>query len=173
MQSETAHVIGQLAAPVVMISAAGLLCLALFNRLAAVVARSRAFAAERVHLLRSLDHPASGAVGASLDRLRLEALESHASGVLKRAVLIRAALQSLLAGVLLMLASSGAIGLSLASPRFWSLALWAFGLGLLAMGGGVVLVMAELSRALHDVKLEDRVLRRFSDLTEPSASNSP
>jgi hypothetical protein len=168
MQTETATVIGQLAAPVVMISASGLLCLALFNRLATLVARSRAVAAERVVLLRSLDNPAPGPTGASLDRLRLEALEAHSSRVLKRAALLRAALQSLLAAVLAMLASSGAIGLSLASHQFWSLALWAFGAGLLAMAAGVVLVMAELSQALRDVKLEDRVLRQFSDMTDGS-----
>ncbi len=169
MHSDIADVIGQLAAPVVMISAAGLLCLALFNRLATIVARSRAFAAERVVLLRALANPAPGPTGASLDRLRLESLEAHASRVLKRAALLRAALQCLLAGVLAMLASSGAIGLSLVSDRLWHLALIAFGLGLLAMAVGVVLVMAELSQALRDVKLEDKMLLRFSSITDPSA----
>ena len=48
MQSDTAVVIGQLATPVVMISAAGLITLGLFNRYAVVVGRSRTFANERV-----------------------------------------------------------------------------------------------------------------------------
>lgn len=173
MQSQTASVIAQLAAPVVMVSAGGLLCLALFNRLATLVARSRAFANERVVLLRALAEPAPGVTGASLDRMRLEALEAHASRVLKRAALLRAALQCLLGGVLMMLASSGAIGLSLVSQRLWYVALVAFGVGLIAMASGVVLVMAELAQALRDVKLENSILRQIGDLVEPSPPPGP
>lgn len=162
----TAVVIAQLATPVVMISAAGLLCLGLFNRLATLVARSRAFAKERVELIRAISNPAEGPAGAALDRLRLEALEAHTARVLKRAVYIRAALQCILAAVLSMLASSAAIGLSILSHSLWIYALIAFGLGLLAMAVGVVLVMAELAQALRDVKLEQRLLNEFELLSD-------
>lgn len=161
----SAVVIGQLATPVVMISAAGLLCLGLFNRLSTLVARSRAFAHERVLLMRAIAEPSPGPTGASLDRLRLEALEAHASRVLKRASLLRAALQCLLAGVLAMLASSAAIGLSLVTHAFWAGAFLAFAIGLLAMAAGIVLVMKELSQALRDVMLENNLLREFNDMT--------
>lgn len=164
--NDTAVVIAQLATPVVMISAAGLLCLGLFNRLATLVARSRAFAKERVELIRAIANPISGPAGAALDRLRLEALEAHTDRVLKRASYIRAALQCLLAGVLCMLGSSAAIGLSILSPRLWVFALIAFGLGLLAMASGVVLVMAELAQALRDVKFEQRILSEFEGLAD-------
>lgn len=165
MQTDSAVVIGQLAAPVVMISASGLISLALFNRLATLVARSRAFAAERVELVRALADPAPGVTGAALDRLRLEALEAHSTRVLSRAALIRAALQCVLTGVLAMLASSAAIGFTLASHQFWFAGLIAFGVGLIAMAAGVILVMIELSQALRDVKLEHRLLHRFEEMT--------
>ncbi len=159
VQPDTAQVIGQLVAPVVMISANGLLCLAFFNRLATLVARSRAFANERVALLRAAGGGTPGPVGAALDSMRLEALEAHSSRVLKRATLLRSSLQCLLAGVLAMLACSAAIGLSLVSHSLWYVALVAFAVGILAMAVGVGLVMAELAQALRDVQLEDRLLR--------------
>ncbi|MBK7404429.1 MAG: DUF2721 domain-containing protein [Phycisphaerales bacterium] len=168
---DNAIVIGQLATPVVMISAAGLLCLGLFNRLATLVARSRAFANERVLLMRAIASP--GPTGASLDCLRLEALEAHSSRVLQRASLLRAALQCLLAGVLAMLASSAAIGLSLVTHAFWSGAFLAFAVGLVAMATGVVFVMKELSQSLRDVKLEDRLLRQFNGMTNSSFDSPP
>lgn len=164
IQPDTAVVIGQLVAPVVMISACGLLSLALFNRLAVLVARSRAFANERVKLLRSQDDGHPGPTGAALDQIRLEALAAHAARVLKRANLLRYALQCLLLSVLAMLASSAAIGLSLVSHSLWYVALLSFGLGLLAMAGGVVLVMIELSQALRDAQLEDRILSRLESI---------
>lgn len=165
MQTDSAVVIGQLAAPVVMISASGLISLALFNRLATLVARSRTFAAERVELVRSLADPAPGATGGALDRLRLEALEAHSARVLSRASLLRAALQCIMAGILAMLASSAAIGLSMLSHTFWSAGLVAFGVGLIAMAAGVILVMTELSQALRDVKLEHRLLHQIEEMT--------
>lgn len=162
----TAVVISQLATPVVMISAAGLLCLGLFNRLATLVARSRAFAKERVDLIRAIAHPVEGSAGAALDRLRLEALEAHTARVLKRATLLRASLQCILAAILAMLGSSAAIGLSILSRELWIYALLTFGVGLLAMAAGVVLVMAELTQALRDVKLEQRILNEFESLSD-------
>lgn len=165
MHENIASTISQLVAPVVMISASGLMCLALFNRLAVLVARSRAFAKERVELLRALDEKPGGYGVApddgrpNLDRIRLGALETHAARVLSRAGLLRAALQALLAGVLAMLAASAGIGLSLLSPVFAVVALVAFFLGLALMAVGIALVMAELSQALRDVQFEDRILR--------------
>ncbi|KAA0216020.1 MAG: DUF2721 domain-containing protein [Leptolyngbya sp. PLA3] len=161
-----AVVIAQLATPVVMISAAGLLCLGLFNRLATLVARSRAFAKERVELIRTIASPAEGMAGAALDRLRLEALEAHSARVLKRATLLRASLQCILAAILAMLASSAAIGLSIFSSDLWVWALICFGVGLAAMAAGVILVMAELAQALRDVKLEQRLLNEFENLSD-------
>lgn len=165
MQTDSAVVIGQLAAPVVMISASGLISLALFNRLATLVARSRAFAAERVELVKGLARTSPGDNGASLDRLRLEALEAHSARVLSRASLLRAALQCIMAAILAMLASSAAIGLSMVNHAFWAAGLIAFGVGLVAMAAGVVLVMTELSQALRDVKLEHRLLRGLEEMT--------
>lgn len=164
MQSDTAVVIGQLATPVVMISAAGLITLGLFNRYAVVVGRSRTFANERVQLLKSASQGAAHGFGA-LDQLRLEALEAHSSGVLRRAGLIRAALQCLLASILAMLGSSAAIGLSLISQPLWFVAFLCFAVGLLAMAAGVLLEMFELSLSLRDVRLENRLLHDIEEMT--------
>ncbi len=164
MQSDTAVVIGQLATPVVMISAAGLITLGLFNRYAVVVGRSRTFANERVQLLKSASQGSANSFGA-LDQLRLEALEAHSSGVLRRAALIRAALQCLLASILAMLGSSAAIGLSLISQPLWFVAFLSFAVGLLAMAAGVLLEMFELSLSLRDVRLENRLLHDIEEMT--------
>jgi hypothetical protein len=159
--------ISHIVAPVVMISAACLLCLGLFNRLATLVSRSRAFAAERVALLRHIAAGSPGPAGAALDQVRLEGLEEHAASVLRRATLIRNALVCILSSVLSMLACSAMIGAMLLAPWMAGLALSAFGLGVVLMGTGVVLVIAELSRALRDVRLEHEVLETLRLPTPP------
>ena len=93
-------------APVVMISACGLLCLALYNRLASIVSRARAFHHERfevqMRLTRLAGDPAQADAAAQLgDRLGL--LEYQVGQILARAARVRNALTCLLATVLCML----------------------------------------------------------------------
>ncbi len=161
MPETTSQIIQQLVAPAVMISAAGLLCLALFNRLSTVLARVRAFAVERTSLLRAAGTPGPSLADNALTRVRLEALEAQASSLLRRARYIRNALMLLISGVLCQLACSLLIGLSLLTAWSATAALASFVLGVLATAGAMVCVLAELRRSLDDARSEHRVLEEM------------
>src|SRR5580700_6237520 len=85
------HVISSAVVPVVIISACGLLCLAFYNRLAAIVSRLRAFQRERLMERDRLDKSPS-----PLGRELLDQLELQTERVRRRAELIRLTLQFLL-----------------------------------------------------------------------------
>jgi hypothetical protein len=151
------RIIQLLVAPVVMISAGGLIALALYNRLSAIVSRSRAFHKERHEAIRELS-------GHTLDeqttretaelRRRVLVLDGQIPRVLRRARLIRTALIWLLSSVLAMLACSLAMGLSLLWPAAAWAALSLFIAGVICAMVCVVLAMRELSRALEPAVLE-------------------
>jgi len=148
------RIIQTLVAPVVMISACGLLALAFYNRLAAIVGRARAFAHERYETRRQLrdgDDPDLAE--------RLNTLEEQVGLILRRARLIRAALYCLLVTVLLMLGCSLCLGMSLLVMYFQSIALFCFLAGVGAMMGGIVFAMLELRHALDPVAVEHATLR--------------
>lgn len=161
MPQATSHIIQQLVAPAVMISAAGLLCLALFNRLSTLVARVRAFGVERTNLLRAAGVPGPTLAVNALTRVRLEALEEQTSSLLRRARLIRNAIVLMICGVLCQLACTLLIGLSLAAAWPEVAALAAFVLGVLATAAAMVCVLAELRRSLDDAQSEHRVLEEM------------
>jgi hypothetical protein len=90
VMTETVEIIHALAAPVVMISADGLICLALYNRLAAVVGRLRVFSRERFEAqtqLAGLAPKQDGPLAEGL-RERLATLNGQHWGVLRRARLL-------------------------------------------------------------------------------------
>ena len=143
-------------APVVMISANGLLALAFYNRLAAVVGRSRAINKERFELVtrlarleRRADHPEP----AHLKR-RIEVLDELGHELFERAHLVCGTLICLLVSVLFMLACSLALGLSpLGSAVGWA-AMGFFVAGALAMATGLVLAIRELRVSLEPLLWE-------------------
>jgi hypothetical protein len=154
---EAVQTIQLLVAPVVMVSACGLLCLALYNRLAAVVGRLRAMAKEEVDTLARLSL-AGAEPGKKTPERRLRArvttLEEQVDHVMSRARLIRAALTCLLSAVLCMLVCSLALGLSVVARAFATVALGAFFAGVLVMIAGVILALGELRIALVPAALE-------------------
>ncbi len=157
-----ASVIQSLVAPVVMISASGLLCLAYYNRLAAVVSRLRAFHHDQSQTIVKLsalplDEQASSAAHAL--REHLAALESQDRALLLRARLIRNALMGLLTGVQCMLTCSLSIGVAQVYPPFLYVALGLFILGVLSMILALGFSMRELARSLQPVSLEASRLR--------------
>lgn len=149
--------IQELVAPTVMVSANGLICLALYNRLTAIVARLRTFYREefdaRARLGAMKPGQREGSVARQLET-RLAALEEQSALVLRRARLIRAALMSLLTAVLAMLACSLVLGLASLHQPLQGLALGLFVLGVLAMASGVSLALVELWLALEPVVAE-------------------
>src|SRR3954451_32322 len=79
--------------PIIVISACGLLCLAFYNRLAAVVTRLRSFHREQLHEQEALDREQDSATSDDVALVRhrelLGMLEVQARHVIKRAHWIR------------------------------------------------------------------------------------
>jgi hypothetical protein len=159
----TVEIIHTLVAPVVMISAQGLICLALYNRLAAVVGRLRVFSRENFNTQTRLDglspEQQEGALSRRL-RARLATLNGQYSGVLRRARLLRKALILLQTAVLAMLICTMLLGLSLALPGVEGWSLVPFFVGVLATSGAIVLSIRELAVALDPVRAERAALRK-------------
>jgi drug/metabolite transporter (DMT)-like permease len=158
-------------APVVIISASGLLCLAFYNRLAAIVSRLRAVQRERIqelHAYRAAD--SSGDID-SMERHRrlLNNLGQQTARIIKRARLIRLTLLCLLATVGLLVISSLLNG----AAFFWHPAAVgaavAFMSGLTSLLLGVIFAMCELRAALDVVELESELV---SELTQYDADEA-
>jgi hypothetical protein len=165
--SDWAKIISASVVPVVIISSCGLLCLAFYNRLAAIVSRLRGFQRERLHeqeLLHSAG-PEEGLEHSRRHRL-LEHLESQTAGVVRRAKLIRLTLLFLLLTISLMIGCSIMLGLSVLAPHAVFIAVPLFMLGLLTMLAGMIAAMFELKAALQPAELESRFV---SDLLQQDA----
>jgi hypothetical protein len=160
---DVVHTIQLLVAPVVMISAAGLVCLALYNRLAAIVGRIRAIHKEEVDALARFSLAPAPAASKPSPRVRrrVVTLEEQVDHLMARARLLRAALVCLLVTVLSMLVCSLAIGASLVWDGAAYVALAVFLCGVVIEASGVVLAILELRIALVAAALE-------ADSIEPS-----
>ena len=168
-------IIHALVAPVVMISANGLICLALYNRLAAVVNRLRLF--DREHFdtcTRLATMTADDQDGPVVPHLqaRLLTLDKQFSTILRRARLLRNALVLLLSAVLVLLCCSLALGLALIIQGAEALALALFVLGVGCMIAGTVLAIKELVIALEPVMAEKGTLHE-AILALPAECNGP
>lgn len=155
---DASETIKTLIAPVVMISACGLLCLALYNRMASIVGRARVFHKERFDAA-SREAALSGAspeekrAKAEL-RKRIATLEDQGAQILRRARLIRNALFCLIVTVMCMILCSLLLGLTGLNKAFAVSALAAFVVGMLSMLAGMILATVELGRALDPVAVE-------------------
>ncbi len=152
-----------LVAPVVMISANGLICLAIYNRLAAVIARGRAFHKEWFDLRAQQANHAEEeqpAEGRAHGEHRIAMLNELVHSMIHRARLLRNALVCLLSAVLAMLGCSVALGLATCSAAAGVAALVLFYAGVGVMALGIGLAMAELRSALQPLLLEHDLLER-------------
>ena len=150
--------------PVVIISACGLLSLAFYGRLAALVARLRTFQRE---MLREQEN--WGREGLEDQKQLLEVLRTQVLRVTERARLIRLALIFFLAAVALLIVCSLTLALSWFFPVATLFAAVFFVLGLISMFCGVISAMLELRDSLEQVEFEGRFV--FQAL-EPSLSES-
>jgi hypothetical protein len=144
-------------APVVMISANGLLCLAFYNRLSAILNRSRTINKERFDLvlrLAAMEEESWRSAEAGHVRHRIEILDELGHQLFARARLIRQTLIFLLVSVLCMLGCSLALGLAplAAGPAVVALSL--FVAGAVAMMFGVVTAIVELRVTLEPLLFE-------------------
>ena len=158
--STAAESIRELTLPVVLISANGLICLALYNRLAAITARLRSFCREQFEMrmklteLETCSHPPSQKVMSHLVE-RLKVLEEQRSAIFRRALQLRNGLILLLASIVGMLLSSLLLGIALEFSLHPAIPLTAFVLGTLAMISGIGFAIRELIAALDPVSAEE------------------
>ena len=153
--------------PIIVISACGLLCLAVYNRLTAVVTRLRSFQRERLHeadvlvKLRGQQGPDPAALRKSQELLgHLEVQTGH---VIRRARLLRLALFFFLLTIACLSVCSLALGLTVLWPSLMALAAVMFVTGLLSLLAGVVVAMLELKAALDPIELETLFVSRMAE----------
>lgn len=145
--------------PVVIISACGLLSLAFYARLSAVVARLRGFQREMLVEQEKLER--SGAV----EEVRLlEVLRTQTQQVARRARLIRRALLFFLTAVGLLIVCSLALAFSWFVRAAAFFAAVFFVVGLCSMLAGIVAAMMELRGALEPVELETQFVSEAVEL---------
>lgn len=151
--------------PIIVISACGLLCLAFYNRLAAMVARLRAFHREHLHeqeLLARLRRDGGDDIAAVRRQEVLGMLSTQIAQIVRRARLIRAALACLLLTVGLLSLCSLAVGLSTIAPWMAYVAVPLFVLGVLLVVAAVTFALIELRYAVDPVEREGLFLRQLS-----------
>ena len=161
--TEAVHTIEVFVAPVVMISANGLLCLAFYNRMAAVVNRMRAINKERFDLftrLASLTAPPHNSSEMSHLKTRLEILDQLGHQLFDRARMIRDSLVCLLIAVLLMLGCSLILGVTPLLPSLDWLAPTLFVGGLAVTMMGVLKAIQELRVSLSPLMFEHEMLEQ-------------
>lgn len=153
--------------PIIVISACGLLCLAFYNRLAAVVTRLRAFHREHMHEQDEIERlRRSGGDETEVAVLRrqevLGMLSLQIEQIDRRARLIRCTLMCLLLTIALLALCSIAVGLSTLQPGWGYVAVPLFVLGLLLVVAAVAFAMLELKGAIDPVEREGRFIRQFN-----------
>lgn len=160
---ETLHTIETFVAPVVMISANGLLCLAFYNRLAAVISRMRALNKERFDLftrLSAISAERQDTAEVAHVKKRLEILDELGHQLFERVRLVRDSLICLLVTILLMLGCSLDLGITPLLPRISWLAPTFFVSGVAVMMLGVLRAIQELRRALATIAFEHDMLEQ-------------
>ncbi len=155
---DTSHVLSASVTPVVMISACGLVTLALYNRLGTILARIRAFHTQKIELLKQRHEQ-----GRTEHTMLLEMLDTQIDVVTVKARMIQKGLMCLLAAIAAFLVCSlfaGAAalheGIGLAS-----IVMGAFGNILFLAGLGWA--MRELMRSLSPLEEESNYLKVVSD----------
>ena len=166
--TSVAQVIQQVVAPAVMISACGLLCLAQYSRLAAIVARLRQFHEKRFEIYEIMS--TSTESEKPLLTVRFEGISEQADHILQRARAIRNGLMCLVGCILCMLASSLTIGLSLTIESVQPAVVGLFILGVLSMSAAMVFACAELRSSLKEVEYEHE---RIKHLGQPDRVTDP
>ncbi|MGB7848419.1 MAG: DUF2721 domain-containing protein [Candidatus Acidiferrum sp.] len=150
--------------PVVIISACGLLSLAFYGRLAAVVSRLRGFQREMLREQEKLEQ-----AGETEHSKLIEVLRTQTQQVTRRARLIRLALSFFLVAVALLIFCSLTLVASWFVRPAAILAAIFFVLGLFSMLGGIIAAMLELRGALQPVELETRYVSSAIDLPAAEA----
>jgi hypothetical protein len=161
------QVVSASVAPVVVISACGLLSLAFYNRLAAIIARVRGFQRERLHAQEEI-HRLSRQNPSDVESLKwrrrfLDNLAEQTDRTIRRARLVRMTLLCLLGTIGLLVLSSLFNGLTVLWPRaqFGAAILYLSGMALLLVG--ICFAIAELLAALDVVESETALVTELAE----------
>src|SRR4051794_19625271 len=146
--------------PIIVISACGLLCLAFYNRLAAVVTRLRIFQKQRLDEQEALARLRASGNDDPIATVRhqelLGMLQVQTERVTRRAKLIRRTLLCMLLTIASLAMCSLLLGLSVIWPAALFISVPLFVIGLLLLFVGVIFAALELHQALDPVELESR-----------------
>jgi Flp pilus assembly protein TadB len=170
---QVSHMVAASVMPVVVISAAALLCLAFYNRLAAVITRLRAVQRERLDMQERIEKltPADHEKHSSLRyTCILESLSDQSTGIINRARLIRATLACLLLCIACLVVCSLLNGLTVIWPSAVVGAVAFFAIGMLLLLGGVTCALLELKSSLSPAELEIGVVSELTGFSTKSAA---
>jgi hypothetical protein len=150
-------VLGASVTPVVVISATALLCLAFYNRLAAIVGRLRSVQRERLEIQERLATMSSTDIerySALRESCILESLSEQTLRIRRRAHFIRATLLCFLTTMMFLVVSSLMNGLTVIWPSAMIAAAVMFVCGMTLLLSGLGFAMAEMFVALDPAELE-------------------
>ena len=138
---DTSHLLSASVTPVVLISACGLVTLALYNRLGAILARIRAFHQQKISMLDNLQER-----GVDEQQLLLDMLDSQIKEVIVKAKVIQKSLFCMLAAISAFLLCSLFAGATALNVWF---GIFALGMGVL----GISLFLIGLGLAIRELSL--------------------
>lgn len=139
--------------PVVLISACGLITLALYNRLGAILARLRAFHQQKLELLKECDDRESDDCQTSLSMV-----DSQIEKVTLKAKIVQKGLYCLLSAVVAFLLCSTFAAVGVLNEQFSMIALGMHFVGLLLFLGGIGWAIRELTLSLTPLDEENAYL---------------
>jgi len=153
------HLLSASVTPVVLVSACGLITLALYNRLAAILSRLRAFHQQKIELLKDVDEH-----GLHESRTLLEMVDSQIEKVTYKARIIQKSLYCLLSAVMAFLSCSLLAAAAVLNSHFSAVALGMHFVGLL-------LFLAEIGWAIRELALSITPLDEENAYLETVSAN--
>jgi len=161
---DASHLLSASATPVVLVSACGLVTLALYNRLGAILARIRAFHQQKIELLKNLhEHEVPE------QQVLMDMLDSQIVGVTLKARVIQKGLYCLLAAIAAFLVCSLFAGATELHELVGFVALVMFVLGWSLFLVGLGWAMWELKLSLSPLEEESTYLKTLAALHLPKS----
>jgi hypothetical protein len=156
---DTSHLLSVSVTPVVLISACGLVTLALYNRLGTILARIRAFHQQKIELLKNFhEHEVVE------QQMLMDMLDSQIVGITMKARVIQKGLYCLLAAIAAFLLCCLCVGVTELHEWVGLVALAMFFLGLSLFLVGLGWAMWELKLSLSPLEEESTYLKTLAAL---------
>ena len=159
--------------PIIVISAAGLLCLAFYNRLTAVVSRLRGFNRELLSAHENLEKAGADPAVRTRHARVIDMLGEQIEMGKRRAHLLRSVLACLLLTIICLAICALVIGLATVWRPLVQLAVPPFVTGLLTLVLGAVFALVELRLALAPIEIEAREVEELTDAIGHAKAEEP